>query len=177
IAASHNGTFLFSDYYDNKFTSAAANEFAVRARGGVRFVTATDFYGAPTAGVQLSSGGGSWSSISDRNAKTNFAFVDGLDIVSRLAEIPVQTWNYKSQETSIRHIGPMAQDFAAAFAVGEDDKHITTVDADGVALAGIQGLNEGAKEQDAKIAALEQRVAELEKMLRAVAEEHSGGVR
>ena len=53
----------------------------------------------------------------------------------------MQTWNLKSQDPAIRHIGPMAQDFYAAFNVGEDDKHINSVDADGVALAAIQGLN------------------------------------
>ncbi len=61
-------------------------------------------------------------------------------MLARLAEVPISTWNYTSQDASIRHIGPMAQDFYAAFGVGEDDTHITTVDADGVALAAIQGL-------------------------------------
>jgi hypothetical protein len=49
--------------------------------------------------------------------------------------MPIQRWNMKSQDASIRHIGPMAQDFHAAFAVGEDNRHINSVDADGVALA------------------------------------------
>jgi hypothetical protein len=61
-------------------------------------------------------------------------------ILQRLAELPVQTWNYNWDDSSVRHIGPMAQDFAAAFAVGEDDKHIHQVDAQGVAFAAIQGL-------------------------------------
>ena len=41
--------------------------------------------------------------------------------------------------------------FAAAFAVGEDDKHIATVDADGVALAAIQGLHELVTEQQSAL--------------------------
>jgi hypothetical protein len=41
----------------------------------------------------------------------------------------------------------MAQDFREAFALGRDEKHITGVDADGVALAAIQGLNEKFEEQ------------------------------
>ena len=51
-------------------------------------------------------------------------------------------WNYKSQDAKVRHIGPMAQDFAAAFGIGEDDTHISSVDADGVALASIKALHE-----------------------------------
>jgi len=64
-----------------------------------------------------------------------------------------------------RHIGPMAQDFQAAFGVGADDKHIATVDADGVALAAIQGLNEILKEKESRIAALEKRPEKLERLL------------
>jgi hypothetical protein len=59
----------------------------------------------------------------------------------------------------------MAQDFYAAFKVGEDEKHISTVDADGVALAAIQGLNQLVREKEAKIDSLEHRVTELEKLV------------
>ena len=55
--------------------------------------------------------------------------------------MPVEEWNYKAQEDSIRHIGPMAEDFRAAFGVGDFVGRITSTDADGVALAAIQGLN------------------------------------
>jgi len=58
----------------------------------------------------------------------------------------METWNYKAQDPSIRHIGPMAQDFYGAFSYGEDNKYINTLDADGVALAAIQGLYEVVKE-------------------------------
>jgi uncharacterized protein (DUF3084 family) len=59
----------------------------------------------------------------------------------------------------------MAQDFYAAFQVGPDDKHITTVDADGVAFAAIQGLNEIAQEQNAELAAKAKKIDALEKRL------------
>jgi hypothetical protein len=55
----------------------------------------------------------------------------------------------------------MAQDFYAAFNVGEDEKHITTVDADGVALAAIQGLNQKLEQKNAEVAELKR---ELEKL-------------
>jgi hypothetical protein len=129
----------------------------------VRFVTAVDVNGNPTAGVSVAAGGGSWSSLSDRNAKANFKPVDSEQILKRLALIPIATWNYKSQTPSIRHIGPIAQDFSAAFKVGEDDKHITTIDSEGVALAAIQGLYKMLQQKDAEIAALRTETAILKK--------------
>src|SRR5574341_2224208 len=67
----------------------------------------------------------------------NFAKVDGREILARVSALPIQTWNYQTQEASIRHIGPMAQDFYAAFGLGDDNLHISTIDADGIALASI----------------------------------------
>lgn len=99
--------------------------------------------------------------VSDRNVKENFGPVDIHGILSQLATIPVETWNYKAQGAAIRHIGPMAQDFAKAFGVGEDDRHINMVDAFGVTLASIQALYEVIKEKDARINALEQQIKNL----------------
>ena len=59
----------------------------------------------------------------------------------------------------------MAQDFYAAFNLGTDDKHIATVDADGVALAAIQGLNQ---KFDSEAAALRAENAELKRRLEAL---------
>ena len=102
---------------------------------------------------------------SDRNVKENFAPVDGRDILERLSTIPIEAWNYKNQDPSVRHIGPMAQDFYAAFGVGADDKYIATVDADGVALAAIQRLYQIVQEKDVQIAELEARLALLEQKM------------
>lgn len=97
---------------------------------------------------------------SDRNAKERFTAVNGREILDRLAKIPIEEWNYKL-DSATRHIGPMAQDFHAAFEVGTDDKHIATVDADGVALAAIQGLNQLLGEKETALSALR---ADLQKM-------------
>jgi uncharacterized protein YceH (UPF0502 family) len=81
----------------------------------------------------------------------------------------VNTWRYKSQDASIRHIGPTAQDFKAAFGVGETDTGIATVDADGVALAAIQGLNQKLnqklEQKEAEIAELKARLERLEQLI------------
>ena len=84
---------------------------------------------------------GTFVSGSDRNLKENFAPVEPRAVLEKVVALPLSQWNYKA-DAGTRHLGPMAQDFHAAFGIGPDDKHIATVDADGVALAAIQGLNE-----------------------------------
>jgi trimeric autotransporter adhesin len=114
---------------------------------------------------------------SDRNAKENFTPLDSQSVLARVASLPMTEWNYKSDKKSVRHIGPMAQDFQAAFRLdGGDDKHISVVDEGGVALAAIQGLNQKLEEtqqaekaKDAEIQDLKQTVAELKKMVQSLA--------
>ncbi len=167
--ANHDGAFVWADSNNFDFASTAANQFSARTTGGARFVSAIDGSGNPTAGVELAAGGGSWSSLSDRSLKENFAPVDAEEVLARLAEVPIRTWNYKAQDPAIRHIGPVAQDFYAAFGLGEDDRRISTVDADGVALTAIQGLHKMLQDKDAQIACLEARVAKLEALVATLA--------
>ncbi len=135
--------------------------------GGTHNNNATNSGGGNTL-MMLSSAGltvnGTFVSASDRNVKENFSPVDSRDILARVAALPLTQWNYKA-DTDTRHLGPMAQDFYAAFGIGPDDKHITMVDADGVALAAIQGLNQKVEEKDARIAELEKRLEKLEQLL------------
>jgi trimeric autotransporter adhesin len=159
--ALHAGTFVWADSAGVPVSSTAENQFIVRASGGITLYTS----GTSTAGATLPPGSGSWSSVSDRNAKSNFAAVDEIDVLKRLAAIPIQTWSYKAQSLAIQHIGPMAQDFYAAFSVGEDNTHISTVDADGVALAAIQGLYQVVRDKDALIAVQQRQIANLETRL------------
>ncbi|MGO8674846.1 MAG: tail fiber domain-containing protein [Limisphaerales bacterium] len=160
--AADDGSFVWADSVGYAFSSSAANQFSVRATGGVRFVSSVDSSGNPKAGVSLAAGGGSWASLSDRDSKENVVAVDAGRVLDRLAELPIATWNYKSQEPSVRHIGPMAQDFFTAFGVGEDQRHITGVDADGVALAAVQGLN---RKLETSLAQKEAQILELRRAL------------
>lgn len=153
--AVHSGVFLFADSTPANFNSVTTNEFAVRASGGYRLYSNA----ALSAGVSLAPGSSAWSSLSDRSAKENFMEVDPLQILQKVSTLPIQTWNYKTQSPEIRHIGPMAQDFYALFGLGEDQLHISTIDADGVALAAIQGLYQLLQEKDAQIAALQEQLA------------------
>ena len=136
------------------FASTAVNQFSARASGGVRFITAVDGSGTPIAGVTLASGGGSWTSISDRNAKENLKDENGEAVLASIAGMPIQSWNYKTQDPSIRHMGPMAQDFYGAFGLGEDSLRINTVDIDGINLLAIQALEKRTRELRATVAEL-----------------------
>ena len=111
--------------------------------------------------------------MSDRNAKDNFDLVNAEAVLEKVAAMPISTWSYKTENQNIRHLGPMAQDFYAAFGVGEDNRHITTIDSEGVALAAIKGLNQKLDEQigarDAEIERLQQTVAQLEDMVKKLA--------
>lgn len=86
-------------------------------------------------------------------------------VLERLVGIPIQSWNYNSDPTSIRHIGPMAQDFYAAFGVGSDDKHINLLDEGGVAFAAIQELYKSNQAKDQQINDLAKRIEALEKVV------------
>jgi hypothetical protein len=152
------GSFVWADSsIDAVFFADGPNTFNVRAAGGARFLSNT----ALTTGVFLAPGSGTWANVSDRAVKSNIQPVDARDALNKVLALPISTWNYTSQDESIRHIGPMAQDFHAAFGVGESDKHITTIDADGVLFAAVQGLNQVILDKDAQISLQRQEISDL----------------
>jgi hypothetical protein len=162
--ASALGSFVWGDSSDFDFASSSSNEFAVRATGGVRFVTAIDGTGLPTWTCGVSGGaGGSWGCSSDRNLKIAITPLDGVATLERLAALPVYQWVAKDDPRRTPHAGPTAQDFMAAFGLGDNDKMIGFADAQGVAFAAIQGLNAKLVEKDGAIDSLKAAVAELKR--------------
>ena len=117
-------------------------------------------------GVRLTSNSSAWISVSDVNAKENFRDIAPEDVLARVAAMPVREWNYKAQGADIRHIGPTAQDFRAAFGLGEDPLGISTIDADGVALAAVRALEARTRETNERLTRendeLRARLARLE---------------
>lgn len=109
---------------------------------------------------------------SDQAAKEEFKAVDPTEVLEKVVRLPISEWRYKAQ-LDARHLGPMAQDFHAAFGLGRDERHITTVDADGVALAAIQGLNrkleDELQQKNRQIEELREAVGQLRKMLQSSA--------
>ena len=160
--ATNDGAFVWGDSTTADIGSTNDDSVTFRASGGYRLFSNSGL----TAGVSLAPGGTSWGTLSDRNAKKNFAPVNNEAVLEKLSRVPVQQWNYKwESDGSPAHLGPMAQDFKAAFYPGTDDKSITTLEYDGVELAAIQGLNQKLNEKDAEIQALKQSVAELKETL------------
>jgi hypothetical protein len=85
-------------------------------------------------------------------------------MLARVRELPISTWNYTRDHPSVRHIGPMAQDFWTSFAVGVDGRHINPIDGQGVALAAVQGLSDEMEQLRAESAALAARLDSLDRM-------------
>lgn len=117
---------------------------------------------------------GVWTSVSDRDAKTDFAAVNPVEVLDRLLDLPLATFRYHVEQPGTVHLGPTAQDFAASFGLGTTDHGIGTVDADGVAFAAIQGLHhvtdQRLVELEAENAALRERLERLEAALQDLAE-------
>ena len=148
------------------------NQFLARFAGGIVFWSTKDPVYPTSPGVQLAPGGGAWSSLSDVNSKEHFRELAGDEVLQKLAAMPIRTWSYKSQDAAIRHAGPTAQDFHAAFGLGEDPRRISTIDADGIALAGVQaleartrGLVERADRLERENLDLRRRLDQLERLL------------
>jgi hypothetical protein len=122
--------------------------------GGTLLMTLGIDSGTPTGTARAQT----FTSVSSRHVKTAFASIDAGTILSRVLALPLSEWSYVNAPER-RHIGPMSQDFHAAFGLnGADDEAIATVDADGVALAAIQGLN---AKLEAELAALRAEMAQL----------------
>jgi hypothetical protein len=164
----NNGTasWAFSNTPGGVFTvnliGSGGQEFAVRPR--------LDAAGN-TMQVQGSVQGTTFVASSSRDLKTDFTTLDGQEVLAKLAEIPVMSWRYKTDHEADRHFGPVAEDFQAAFQLG-DGKTIANIDADGVALAAIQGLNSLLQERDAELNALRSEVADLRRLLESQHPEH-----
>lgn len=171
--ADHHDSFVWNTLDDPPLRTDAQDQWKIRANGGFFIYSATD----NNTGAWLPPGQGQWQSLSDRNAKENVRTIDTGSVLDRLASIPITTWNYKAQGALIRHIGPMAQDFRSAFELGIDEKSIATGDADGVALAAIQGLYHIVQEQDAEIGSLQERLAALEGVVERLVDQLEGRTR
>jgi len=145
--ATHDNSFVWAD--ENGGTSFGVNTFNVHSTG-----------------IYLN---GVVQHSSDRNLKEGFMAIDAQDVLIKVLDIPITSWRFKSEEDSVTHIGPVAQDFMASFGYGNSDKHITSTDADGVALAAIQGLNQKLTqelaEKQVEINNLHKRLEQLEKIV------------
>jgi hypothetical protein len=166
VLASTNGftgAFVYGDHstIDEESNVAvqaiAANEFAVRAAGGFRFRTSADL----TTGCNLPAGSGTFACTSSRSTKHRIQAIDGDDLLGRIRTIPVHTWSYIAEPGQVRHAGPFAEDFHAAFGLGDSSAAIGLQDIDGVTFAAVQALEARTRAADEEITALRAELAAL----------------
>ena len=167
-AAGHVGSFTFggslagASAASDSIRATADGQATWRTPGGYRIFTNS----AATVGVQLNAGGSSWNVISDRNRKQDFLSIDGEDLLARLGGVPVTTWRYRDEaDRTVRHIGPMAQDWERAFGFSRDNTTINMSDFDGVNLAAIQALSARTAALQGENAALRKRLEHVEAQL------------
>lgn len=87
------------------------------------------------------------------------------EVLERLLELEVSQWSFRSEDASVRHMGPVAEDFGALFELDPDNKHVSPTDISGVAFAAIQGLHQIVRERDAGIATLRQSQGKLKEQV------------
>lgn len=152
--ALHSGTFVWGDNSTNEVSSSAENQVTFRCQGGVRFLNTNG-----TLSASWVPGAASWTVVSDLAMKENITPVDTRAVLKKVETLPVSEWNYSGYPQ--RHIGPMAQDFHAAFPLNENDRAIDSGDMPGIAFAAIQEL---ARQNAALRAELDELKAKVQEM-------------
>lgn len=142
------GTYVWADSQTSPFTSSGPNQFLIRALGGVGINTNVPNGVSLRVGSDTTNGngafvsnGGTWTNGSSRTFKEGFTHIDPGAILDKLIALPISAWQYKNDAAEGTHLGPVAEDFKAAFGLGSNERYIATVDEEGIALAAIQGLN------------------------------------
>jgi len=169
--ANEHNTFVWGGSSEIDTLSQGIGSFVVYAPGGVYMYAGETGAG----GCTLLNGASGWSCSSDRSLKSGVARVDASDVLDRVATLPIARWSFTAAP-GVVHMGPMAQDFHAAFELGDDPTRLAPMDVQGVALAAIQALNtkleakvaglaQSMTEKDARIAAQQERIADLEERL------------
>ncbi len=157
------GAFILGDNSTSTTTNSSTSyEMTMRFAGGYRLFSNSGL----TAGVTLAPGAGAWASVSDKRKKENFITLNPEEILLKIKDMPVTQWNYKAQDKTNHHIGPMAQDFYAAFKLSGNgnDTTITTSDIDGVNMIAIQALEKRTAELKSAQDELTLKTNELEKL-------------
>ena len=158
VTAANGGSFVLGDANTTTLTSSASNQMNMRFVGGYRLFSNSAF----TTGVTMAAGVSGWTNICDRNLKRDFSPVDGEWLLGRIRELPITEWSYIHSDPGIRYIGPMAQDFHAAFHLGGSDSlGINSIIADGVNLAAIKALEERTRILQETVSAQQRTIDQL----------------
>jgi hypothetical protein len=100
---------------------------------------------------------------SDKNLKTD---IQQINVLHYLRSLPITKWRFKDGEDY--HVGPMAQDFQRVFNFSKEDK--TVYGLDGIALKGVQELDECVTTLKNDNAAIRAKLQKLECEMAAIRE-------
>ena len=103
---------------------------------------------------------GALNQASSRSLKENLEPVNGMSVLKALDGLDLYEWQYIG--TDSRHLGPTAEEFSAAYGLGNTDKAIAPADMAGVALAAIKTLHEKNQKLETTIEQLTARLEALE---------------
>jgi trimeric autotransporter adhesin len=157
----HTGAKVFGDASTTDSIEAVANnEFAVRAAGGFRFRSNATL----TNGCNIAAGGASITCASSKAIKENYQPADGEQILLRMRQVPINYWNIIDEEGKPPHLGPFAEDFFAAFKLGNTDKAIGHQDIDGVNFAAIKALDARTEKQQMAVQKLEVQMQQIQEL-------------
>ena len=150
VTAGHSTWKLDNDPSSNPEAGANSGQFRLSKSGTAGTEFAINGFG--DAILRRNSIALSHHDTASRSSRTDFTTVDEAHVLRKLSSLPIWSWSYRSESPQLRHIGPMAEDFQAAFG-WSDGESISTVDASGVALAAIKALQRESEEQNQQLEA------------------------
>ena len=143
--------------------SAAGADWKVAGDSGFSIATEAagtpQFALAPNGDLAIT---GTLSQGSSRTLKTAIQAVDAAAVFAAAMALPVYEWSYRQSAAGERHLGPMAEDFHAAFGLGADPARLAPSDVAGVALVAVQELAQQVEQRKRDIAEIRARVEALE---------------
>ena len=170
-ALSSNTTGLFNTAIGFSADVSTDNLINATAIGHGAMVNASNKIRLGDVFVTVIEGQVAFSSSSDKTKKEDFQPVDGEEVLRKLREVDITSWNFIGHDPKMfRHYGPMAQDFFAAFGhdgVGQigSETTINSGDLAGILMIAVQALEKRTaelKQKEAQIAVLASKVEELE---------------
>lgn len=146
-----------SQVHDWYFGTSIQNHFRIGYHGTGTLFEVEDSGDATVTGDMSAA---AFNTTSDRDLKTEISAADPAGVLASVRDLSVSTWSFIGEE-GVTHLGPMAQDFWAAFGLDDSDTTINLGDAVGVSIASIQALAAENDALEARITQLEAQVAAL----------------
>jgi hypothetical protein len=159
VSVSADSAFAWSDGSGPLFSIGSDNTFNLKANAGFRFWTTANH--GDDIGARLPANSSAWTTLSDSTRKHRYGLVDAQEVLSKVCQLPIESWSYRADPEGYRHISPMAQDFWNAFHLGDDSLSISTIDPSGVLFAAVQELAKQNAALAAEIVELKNLVQQL----------------